>query len=160
VPADGRRCRDGGHGGAMREHNVADTCRQPLIFTARARRAGIRRAPPRQQKERAVLFEIHGAFSDRLSLSLSLSLFLRLFVLSLSFSLSLSLSRARARAFSPASSSRGARQPRDVKYFRGGKGLRAGGKRSMAGSRYAKRSTRLEKEAASLALVRPGAMNN
>jgi len=74
VPADARRCRDGGHGGAMREHNVADTCRQPLIFTARARRAGIRRAPPRQQKERAVLFEIHGAFSDRLSLSPSLSL--------------------------------------------------------------------------------------
>lgn len=77
-------------------------CANTMLLRTRAatfdihRPCASNRAPPRREKERAVsLFEIHGAFSvcDFLSLSLF---------------------------HSRSSFSRDARQPRDVKYFRGG----------------------------------------
>lgn len=112
--------------GAIREYNVADTCSTTFDIH---RRCASDRAPPRQEKERAASLRYTTRFpSTTFSLSLSLSLF------SL-FSLSLSLSPF----------SRDARQPRDVKYFRGGKGC--GGKRALAvcktGIRRLKRSCAL-----------------
>jgi len=76
----------------MREHNVADTCRQPLIFTARARRAGELHLDSRRREPSSLRYTAR--FPTVSLSSTASSVLLRLFVLSLS----LSLSRARARA--------------------------------------------------------------